>query len=135
MNALIHAQSKTIGLEPLFSGSLMFRGNKSIIPGQRADAVALLHAETLQGQRHALDAWMSVGIGVAMDVALDLARDDLCLAVMVCGILDQAADQERHVHHQSLHHFLRIAMSLHGACDLRARLPERHAPFTQKRQT
>ncbi|MHC2407966.1 hypothetical protein ACVJGC_000557 [Bradyrhizobium diazoefficiens] len=102
------------------------------IPGQRADAVALLHAETLQGQRHALDAWESVRIGVAMDVALDLARDDLRLAVIVGGVLDQAADQERHVHHQSLHHFLRIAMSLHGACDLRARLPERHAPFTQK---
>ncbi|MEY9529392.1 hypothetical protein ABIF70_010533 [Bradyrhizobium japonicum] len=67
----------------------------------------MLHAEPLQSQRHALDAWMGVGVGVAMDVALDLARDDLGFAVIVRGILDQAADQERHVHHQSLHGLLR----------------------------
>jgi hypothetical protein len=49
-----------------------------------------------------------------MDVAFDLARDDLCLAVKVGGILDQAADQKRHVHHQSLHRSLRTAVSLNG---------------------
>ncbi|MEY9158946.1 hypothetical protein ABIG04_007256 [Bradyrhizobium japonicum] len=103
------------------------------IPGQGADAVAFLHAEPLQSQRHALDAWMGVGVGVAMDVALDLACDDLGFAVIVRGILDQAADQERHVHHQSLHGLLRIATSLRGiCCDLRVRLAERHAAFTQK---
>ena len=30
VNAFIHAQSKTIGLEPLFRGSLMLRSNKCI---------------------------------------------------------------------------------------------------------
>ncbi|MCP3443477.1 hypothetical protein [Bradyrhizobium sp. CCGUVB14] len=44
-----------------------------------------------------------------MDIALDFARDDLGLAVIVGGILDQATDQQRHVHHQSLHCPLRIA--------------------------
>lgn len=84
------------------------------IPGQRADAVALLHAEPLERQRHALDARMGVRVGIAMNVAFDLARDDLRFAVIVGGILDQAADQERHIHHQSLHGLLRIATSLHG---------------------
>ncbi|MGY4409885.1 hypothetical protein ACVWW4_001621 [Bradyrhizobium sp. LB7.1] len=73
------------------------------IPRQCTDAVAGLHAEPLQRQRHALDARMGVRIGVTMNVALDLARDDLGLAVIIRGILDQAADQKRHVHHQSLH--------------------------------
>ena len=86
------------------------------IPGQGADAVAGLHAEPLERHGHALDARMGVRIGVAMDVALDLARDDLGFAVIVGGILDQAADQERHVHHQSLHRLLRTATSLHGVC-------------------
>ncbi len=39
----------------------------------------------------------------AVQVAFDLARDHLRLAVIVGGIFDEAADQQRHVHHQSLH--------------------------------
>jgi hypothetical protein len=77
------------------------------IPRQRSDPVAFPHAEPLQGQRHPLDARMRVRICIAMNVTLDLACNDLRLAVIVGGILNQAADQERHVHHQSLHRFLR----------------------------
>lgn len=72
-----------------------------------------------------------------MDVALDLARDDLRLAVIVGGILDQAADQQRHVHHQSLHRPLRKSqvvkiMSLHDALALACKVAEGHATHTQK---
>src|SRR5437762_2230932 len=46
---------------------------------------------------------MRFAVGVAMDGAFHRLRHDLGRAVVAVGMLDQAADQERHVHHQALH--------------------------------
>ena len=42
-------------------------------------------------------------VGVAMDVAFDAARHDFLLAVVALGVGEQRGDQQRLLHHESVH--------------------------------
>ena len=44
-----------------------------------------------------------LAVGVAVDVAFDAARDDLLLAVVALGVGQQRRDQQRLLHHRSVH--------------------------------
>ncbi len=48
---------------------------------------------------------MGVAIGVAMDRALDRARNDLGVAVTPIGVPDQRRDHQRPAHHQTEHRY------------------------------
>ena len=69
------------------------------VPRQRADTVALDDAEALQCKRHAFRAVVHLRIIGAQQIAFDLAADDFRVAMPVRRILNEAAQQERHVHH------------------------------------
>ncbi|MGY3036787.1 hypothetical protein ACVIIV_005957 [Bradyrhizobium sp. USDA 4354] len=51
VNAFIHAQSKTIGLEPLFRGSLMLRSNNCICYRRYRQNAKRSNAPTTQAAR------------------------------------------------------------------------------------
>jgi hypothetical protein len=73
------------------------------VPGEGGDAVVALHAELPQGVGEAAGARVRLSVGIAVDAALHRFRHDLGRAVMAVGMADQAADQQRHVHHQAVH--------------------------------
>ena len=67
-------------------------------PRDGAEAV-----EPQQRVRQLLHARMRVGIGVAVDVAFDPARDDLGAAVVALGVGDQGRNQQRLALHLAQH--------------------------------
>ena len=73
------------------------------VPGERADAVGRSHPERAQRVGELARAPVCVPVGVAVDAALDQARDDLGVAVIALGVTDQRRDLQGHVHHQAVH--------------------------------
>ena len=73
------------------------------VPGERGHAIIGLYPQFPECVGKLAGALVRVAIGVAMDAAFHRLRHDLGRAVVAVGMLDQAADQERHVHHQALH--------------------------------
>ena len=73
------------------------------VPGQRADAVAGLDAEREQRLGHLLRALVGVAVGVAVDRPFDGAGDDLGIAVVEGGMLDELRNQKRAVLHEAEH--------------------------------
>jgi hypothetical protein len=63
------------------------------------------YAEPRERHGEPLHAGMRPRVGVAEDVALELARHDLGLAVVFRRILDEAGHEQRQVHHQAAHAF------------------------------
>jgi hypothetical protein len=76
------------------------------VPRQRRDAVAELDA--LRGERvgHPARTAGELAIGRAVEVTLDAARDHFALAVVALGVDQQRRDQQRLLHHQSVHDVL-----------------------------
>jgi hypothetical protein len=68
-----------------------------------ANPVAGLHAQALEGVRQLLDARIGVAPGVAVDRSLDRAGDDLGVAVVEGGVLDELRNQKRAILHESEH--------------------------------
>ncbi len=73
------------------------------VPGQRRDAIAEADAVALQRLGEAFGARFEIGVAIAMNAALDGARDDLGVAVIGRRIGHQLRDQQRPVHHHSTH--------------------------------
>ena len=73
------------------------------IPGKRRDPVARLDTEPRQGAGEAPRTRVRIAIGVAMDRPLDGPRHDLGVTVIAVRVPDQRRDQERHLHHETLH--------------------------------
>ena len=76
------------------------------VPAERADPVTRPHPEPAERVRQALGSPVRLGIRVAVDGAVDVARDDLGPAMKLGGVLDGARDHQRHVHDQALQHAL-----------------------------
>src|SRR5687767_12386723 len=74
------------------------------VPAERTDPVARTHAEPAERVSQALGPLMRLCIGVAVDRAVDTARDDLRPAVERGGVLDRTRDHEGHVHDEALQH-------------------------------
>ena len=73
------------------------------VPGQRADAIRRPHPERAERVGELARAPVCVPVGVAVDAALDHARDDLGVPVVALGVTDQRRDLQGHVHHQAVH--------------------------------
>jgi hypothetical protein len=73
------------------------------VPRQRRDTVAALDAETGERVGHPARACRQFAIGRAMDVALDPSRHDLLLAMVALGVDQQRRDQQRQLHHRTVH--------------------------------
>ena len=73
------------------------------VPGDGADPVAELDAQTLQGFRQLLGPLVRVLVPVAVDRPLDGARHDLDVGIGGGRIVDDLRDQQRTVLHQTLH--------------------------------
>ena len=73
------------------------------VPGNGADPVAELDAQALQRLGQLLGAPGGVLVAVAMDRALDRARDDLDIGVVARREIDHLGDQQRAVLHQAKH--------------------------------
>jgi hypothetical protein len=79
------------------------------VPGERGNAIAVDDALPGQRARELARSRMRVAIRVAMNRAFDGARDDLGIAVKAIRVADQRRDHQRHVHHQTVHRYSRIA--------------------------
>ena len=88
------------------------------VPGQRADAVADLDAQREQRLGDLLRARVGVAIGVAMDRAFDGAGDDLGVAVVEGGMLDELRNQKRAVLHEAEHRASLLSCRLAAGCQL-----------------
>ena len=84
------------------------------VPGQRRDAVAALDAEAGKGVRHPARARRQLAVGRAVDVALDPARHHLLLAVVALGVDQQRRDQQRQLHHRTVHLVSSVWAALRG---------------------
>jgi hypothetical protein len=73
------------------------------VPGQRADAVLGLDAERLQHTRQLARAAVRIAIGIAVGAPDRQAGNDLGIAVVLRGVLQQRGNHQRPVHHQALH--------------------------------
>ena len=73
------------------------------VPGQRRHPVAELDAVLFQPLRHFLGALADLGVIGLDDRPLDRARNDLALAVIFGGMVDDAMEQQRPVLHQAEH--------------------------------
>ncbi len=71
------------------------------VAGNGADAAACFEAQGFERIRQASRAGRALCIGVSMEGPLRLARDDFHLAKLGGGMLDDAGDQERPIHHQA----------------------------------
>ena len=74
------------------------------VPAERADPVARAHTEPAECLGQALGPAMRVGVRVAMDRSVDVARDDRRAAMERRRVLDRARDHQRHVHDRALQH-------------------------------
>ena len=68
------------------------------VPREGRDPVAASDPEPLQCASQLLGPVFCLGIGVAVDSALDGSRDDLRLAMIDSGMFDYRRDQERSLH-------------------------------------
>ncbi len=73
------------------------------VPGDGADPVAELDAQALQRLGYLLGAPGRILVAVAVDRALDGARDDLDLGIVGGSEIDDLRDQQRAVLHQAEH--------------------------------
>ena len=73
------------------------------IPCERRDTIA--KADAVRGQRvgHAARALGEVAVSLAMQVAFDAARDDLLIAMVTLRMSEERRDQQRLLHHHSVH--------------------------------
>ncbi len=71
------------------------------VPGQRAHPVARLDAERLQRPDQPAGTPFGVRPGIAVDVALDVLRDDFRRPVMACRVLQHGGNHQRLRLHQS----------------------------------
>jgi hypothetical protein len=69
------------------------------VPGQRGHALAHRHAEPAERVGQPARSCVAVAVGIAVQVALDAARDDLAGAEMAVGVRDDAGDEQRLLHH------------------------------------
>jgi hypothetical protein len=72
------------------------------VPGQRGHPVAHGDAQAVQRIGQLARAGGRIAPGVAVQVALDAARDDFAIAVVARGEFDDAGDQQRCIHHLAL---------------------------------
>jgi len=79
------------------------------VPGERRDAIADAHAELLECLAELFRAGFEITIGVAVQPVLGRAGDDLGRPTILGGVADQRRDQQRPVHYQPAHGFLRTA--------------------------
>ena len=89
------------------------------VPGQRADPVAGLAAEPGQRLRQLAGAQLCIGVGVAVDVALDPLGDDLGVAAVARRMRQQRRDHQGHLHHlahQAWHGGLLRMKCCRGGC-------------------
>ncbi len=73
------------------------------VPGQRGHAVAGLQAQAVQRVRQLARTPCQVAVRIAMDIALHPARDDLRIAMVAVGEVDQRRDQQWLALHQTQH--------------------------------
>ena len=73
------------------------------VPGERADALALSHAQPRERLGEALRAPVRLAVRIPVDRTLDGARDDFRVAVAAVGMRDDRRDEQRHVHHLGAH--------------------------------
>ncbi|MOA16635.1 hypothetical protein D3C78_1368570 [compost metagenome] len=73
------------------------------IPGQAGHALALRQTHGIDGIGQLLGAGRQVAVGVAVEIAFDAARNDLCIAVVAGCKIDQRRNQQRLALHQSQH--------------------------------
>ena len=99
------------------------------IPGDGANALALLHAEARERVGELARASMRIAIGVAMDRSFDRAGDDLGVPMAAIRMADERGDHERPLHHQSLHGSL-----LADVCCTAADALRRHARLSMARR-
>ena len=81
------------------------------VPGQRADPLAVAHAQPAQRVRELGRALAGSAIRRAVDRPLDAARDDLHVAVEAGRVLDDRAHQQWGLHHRAAH---RLVYSVKG---------------------
>jgi hypothetical protein len=73
------------------------------VPGERRDAVAELDAFLLEPLRDLEGTLAHLAVIGAVDRALDGARDDLAIAMLSGGVVDDLMAQQRPILHQSKH--------------------------------
>src|SRR6185295_17519906 len=73
------------------------------VPGQRRHAVGGTDAQAPERVRELARTRVRVAVAVAVDAAIDVLRDDLGVAVVPRGVLEQPADEQRLIHHEALH--------------------------------
>jgi hypothetical protein len=73
------------------------------VPRQRRDPVAEADAAGGEGVGHPARSPRDLRVGRPVQVALDAARNHLPLAVVALGVRQQRGDQQRLLHHRSVH--------------------------------
>ena len=76
-----------------------------MVPGKRGDAIAGLDAQSLEHVHQPVNAAVELAVIAAMQAAVAIAADDLFVGEELGGPAQDAGDQERPVHHQSVHRF------------------------------
>ena len=86
----------------------------AVVPGERRDAVARLHAQPRERVGELLRAAMEFAIRAALDRPVRPAPDDLVVCEELAGAIEEVHEREGDLHHQSVHGALRSGpQSLH----------------------
>src|SRR5262249_39913346 len=75
----------------------------AVVPGERGDPIAGLHAQTAERVGELLRAAVELAVGAALDRTVRPAPDDLGLAEVPARPVEEVQERERDLHHQSIH--------------------------------
>ena len=103
------------------------------VAGNGADVAACVEAQGFERIRQASRAVRALGINISMEGPVRLARDDFHLAKLGGGMLDDAGDQERPIHHQARTQHCENPLSVCQASGLAAQFDTKRASRQSKR--
>ncbi len=76
------------------------------VPRQRTDALTLVNPEPGECIGQLSGALREIAITISVNIAFDPSRHDFLPAVMPFGVGEERRDQQRLLHHQSMHEYL-----------------------------
>src|SRR3954471_24247985 len=85
-----------------------------IVPGKRGNPIAKADAEPEKGSGQLLSARISLRIGISVESTLSRARHNLGVAVITRRVVNQRLNQQRLIHHQTAHKYLRTWIRFFG---------------------